>query len=117
MRKIYTYENVQNFIESSDVKLKNKFQNILAYISNEKNELREPYVRHISHSKFKELYEIRLKSSGIMTRVIFSRQNENIILLYAFYKNDKKDTKRALEHSLKLLNDTRENNYKEVLIA
>ena len=117
LRKIYTYQNVQNFIESSDEKLKNKFQNILAYISDEKNELREPYVRHISQNRFKWLYEIRLKTSGTMVRVVFSKQDENIILLYAFYKNDKKDTKRALEHSLRLLNDTRENNYKEVLIA
>lgn len=117
MRKIYTYGNVQNFIESGDEKLKNKFQNILDYISNEKNELREPYVRHISQNRFKGLYEIRLKASGIMARVVFSKQDENIFLLYAFYKNDKKDTKRALEHSLRLLNDARENNYKEVLIA
>lgn len=117
MRKIYTYQNVQNFIESGDEKLKNKFQSILAYISNEKNELREPYVRHISQNRFKGLYEIRLKASGTMARVVFSMQDESIILLYAFYKNDKKDTKRALEHSLKLLNDTRENNFKEVLIA
>ncbi len=117
MRKIYTYRNVQNFIESSDVKLKNKFQNILAHISNEKNCLCEPYVRHISQNRFKRLYEIRLKASGAMARVVFSMQDENIVLLYAFYKNDKKDTKRALEHSLRLLNDLRENNYKEVLIA
>lgn len=117
MRKIYTYQNVKDFIESSDVKLKNKFQEILVYISNEKNELREPYVRHISQNRFKGLYEIRLKASGTMARVVFSMQDENIILLYAFYKNDKKDTKRALELSLKLLNDTRKNNYEEVLIA
>ena len=117
MRKIYTYQNVQNFIESSDVKTKNKFQNILAYISNEKNELREPYVRHISQNRIKGLFEIRLKTSGTMARIVFSKQDENIILLYAFYKNDKKDTKRALEHLLRLLNDTRKNNYKEVLIA
>ena len=117
MRKIYMYQNVKFFLERGDEKLKNKFQNILAYISNEKNRLCEPYVRHISHSKFRELYEIRLKASEMMVRVIFSKQDENIILLYAFYKNDKKDTKRALEHSLKLLNNVRKNNYKEVLIA
>lgn len=111
------YQNVKLFLEGSEVKLKNKFQNILAYISNEKNCLCEPYVRHISQNRFKELYEIRLKASGTMARVVFSMQDENIILLYAFYKNDKKDTKRALEHSLRLLNDTSENNYKEVLIA
>ena len=117
MRKVYTYENVQNFIESSDAKLKNKFKNILAFISNEKNELREPYIRHISQNRFKGLYEIRLKASGTMARVVFLKQDENIILLYAFYKNDKKDTKRALEYSLRLLNDAGKNNYKEVLIA
>lgn len=117
MRKIYTYQNVQNFIESSNVKLKNKFQSVLTYISNEKNRLCEPYIRHISHSKFKELYEIRLKVSGTMARVIFSKQDENIILLYAFYKNDKKDTKRALEHSFRLLNNTRKNDYTEVLVV
>ena len=117
MRKIYTYGNVQNFIERSDVKLKNKFQNILSFISNEKNELGEPYVRHISQNKFKNMYEMRLKASGVMARVVFLKKDENIILLYAFYKNDKKDTKRALEHSLRLLNDAEINNYKEVLIA
>ena len=84
MRKIYMYQNVKFFLESGDEKPKSKFQNILAYISNEKKELREPYVRHISHRKFKELYEIRLKASGTMARVIFSKQDENIILLYAF---------------------------------
>ena len=117
MRKIYTCGNVENFIESSDEKLKNKFQNILSFISNENNRLCEPYVRHISQNRFNGLYEIRLKASGTMSRVVFSKQDENIVLLYAFYKNDKKDTKRALEHSLRLLNDTRKSNYEEVLIA
>ena len=117
MRKIYMCENVKLFLESSDEKLKNKFQNILDYISNEKNRLCEPYVRHISQNRFKDMYEMRIKASGIMARIVFSRQDENIILLYAFYKNDKKDTKRALEHSLKLLNNTRNNNYMEVLVG
>lgn len=110
-------ENVQIFIESGDVKLKNKFQSILSYISNEKNRLCEPYVRHISQNRFKDMYEIRMKASGTMSRIVFSKQDENIILLYAFYKSDKKDTKRALEHSLRLLNDTRKNNYMEVLVV
>ena len=117
MRKIYMYQNVKFFLESSEEKLKNKFQTILAYISNEKNRLCEPYVRHISQNRFKDMYEMRIKASGVMARVVFSKQDENIILLYAFYKNDKKDTKRALEHSLRLLNDTRKNNYLEVLVV
>ena len=111
------YRSVQKFIESSDAKLKNKFQNIISFISDEKNEFREPYVRHISQNRLKDMYEIRLRTSGTMARVVFFKQDETIILLYAFYKNDKKDTKRALEHSLRLLNDKRKNKYKEVLIA
>lgn len=117
MRKIYMCENVKLFLESGDVKLKNKFQIILDYISNEKNRLCEPYVRHISQNRFKDMYEMRIKASGVMARIVFSKQDENIILLYAFYKNDKKDTKRALEHSIRLLNDRRKNNYMEVLVG
>ena len=117
MRKVYMCENVKLFIESSDVKLKNKFQNILNFISNEKNGLCEPYVRHISQNRFRDMYEMRLKASGIMARVVFLKQDEDIVLLYAFYKNDKKDTRRALEHSLRLLNDTRKNNYMEVSVV
>ena len=117
MRKIYSHQNVKVFLESGDEKLKNKFQNILAYISDEKNKLREPYIRHISQNRFKGLYEIRLKASGTMARVVFSKQDENIILLYAFYKNNSKDTKRTLEYALRLLKDVRKSNYKEVLVA
>ena len=117
LRKIYSHQNVKVFLESGDEKLKNKFQNILAYISDEKNKLREPYIRHISQNRFKGLYEIRLKASGTMARVVFSKQDENIILLYAFYKNNSKDTKRTLEYALRLLKDVRKSNYKEVLVA
>ena len=114
MRKIYTYEIVQNFIESSDAKLKNKFKNILAYISYEKNELREPYVRHISQNRFKGLYEVRLKASGTMARVVFLKHNENIILLssnrnqilqrnYSFRKAQNINLDNILSLALKLI--------------
>ena len=85
MRKIYTYQNVQNFIEGGDEKLKNKFQNIFAYISNEKNRLCEPYVRHISQNRFKDMYEMRIKASGVMARVVFSKQDENLATLGASF--------------------------------
>ena len=123
MRKIYAYKNeracpVQCFLEKADVKIINKFQTILTHISNEKNGLCEPYVRHISQNKYKDMYEIRLKMSGIMARIIFSKQEENIILLYAFYKNDKKDTKMALERAFKLSNEvSRNKNLMEVMVV
>lgn len=123
MRKIYAYKKdkdcpVRCFLEKADVKVLNKFQIILNHISNEKNGLCEPYVRHISQNKYRDMYEIRLKVSGVMARIIFLKQEENIILLYAFYKNDKKDTKRALERAFKFSSEMKKNNdFMEVLIA
>lgn len=114
MRKIYIYRggnenDVQRFFEKADEKLQGKFKSILTYISNEKNPLCEPYVKHISISRYRELYEVRMKVSGNMVRVLFVKQGEDILLLYAFYKRSSKDTEKALEVAFKMLNRMREN--------
>ena len=114
MRKIYIYRNgnendVQNFFGKTDEKTQSKFKSILAYISNEKNPLCEPYVKHVSIGKYRELYEIRMKASGNMVRVLFVKQGEDIVLLYAFYKRSGKDTDKALEVAFKMLNKMRDN--------
>ena len=114
MRKIYIYtsgneNDVQCFFKKADEKTQSKFKSILAYISNEKNPLCEPYVKHISIGKYRELYEIRKKVSGNMVRVLFVKQSDDIVLLYAFYKKNGKDTEKALEIAFKKLNRMREN--------
>ncbi len=114
MRKIYIYRNgnekdVHSFFEKANEKLQGKFKSILAYISNEKNPLCEPYVKHISIGRYRELYEIRMKVSGNMVRVLFVKQSDDIVLLYAFYKRNGKDTERALETAFKMLNKIRDN--------
>ncbi len=114
MRKIYIYRNgnendVQKFFEKTDEKTQNKFKSILTYISNEKNSLCEPYVKHISIGRYRELYEIRMKVSGNMVRVLFVKQDTDIVLLYAFYKKSGKDTEKALEVAFRILNGMRDN--------
>ena len=114
MRKIYIYRggnenDVQRFFEKADEKTQSKFKSILTYISNEKNPLCEPYVKHISIGKYRELYEIRMKVSGNMVRVLFVKQGEDIMLLYAFYKKSGKDIEKALEMAFKMLYRMREN--------
>lgn len=114
MRKIYIYRNgngneVQSFFENTDEKTQSKFKSILTYISNEKNPLCEPYVKHISIGRYRKLYEIRMKVSGNMVRVLFVKQGEDIVLLYAFYKRNGKDTEKALEVAYKMLNKMRSN--------
>ena len=115
MRKIYIYRSgnendVQRFFEKADVKTQSKFKSILTYISNEKNPLCEPYVKHISIGRYRELYEIRMKVSGNMVRVLFVKQGEDIVLLYAFYKRSGKDTEKALEAAFKMLSKIKNNN-------
>ena len=109
MRKIYIYKNegargqVDTFIKTSNIKIKKKFDFILKYIADEKNQFKEPYVKHFSIEKYKRLYELRLKATGTMVRIIFYNIDDNIILLNAFIKRDKRDTEQALEHALKLI--------------
>ncbi len=111
MRNIYIYKNESQstrFFENADEKLKQKFKSILTYISNKKNPLCEPYVKHISVGRYRELCEIRMKSSGNMVRVLFAKQDKDIVLLYAFYKRSGKDTEKALEAAFKMLSKMRQ---------
>ena len=123
MRNIYIYKNenesqVANFFEKADKKLKQKFKSILTYISNEKTPLCEPYVKHISVGKYRELYEIRMKVSGNMVRVLFAKQNSDIVLLHAFYKRSGKDTEKALEAAFKIHNKMKEKcEVEKILVA
>jgi len=94
---------VDTFIKASNIKIRKKFDFILRYVADESNQFKEPYVKHFSIEKYKMLYELRLRASGTMVRIIFYNIDENIILLHAFVKRDKRDTEQALEYSLKLI--------------
>lgn len=94
---------VDSFIKTSNIKIRKKFDFILRYIADERNQFKEPYVKHFSIEKYKRLYELRLKAAGTMVRIIFYNIDENVILLNAFIKRDKRDTEQALEHALKLI--------------
>lgn len=108
MRKIYAYINdeespVLDFFGRAGEKTLEKLKFQLSLIKDESNVFKEPYIRHISIAKYSMLYELRFKAAGVMVRVIFYEFNGEVILLYAFYKKDKRDTKRALEISSKIL--------------
>lgn len=94
---------VDAFIKTSNIKIKKKFDFILRYIADERNQFKEPYVKHFSIEKYKRLYELRLKAAGMMVRIIFYNIDDNIILLNAFIKRDKRDTEQALEYALKII--------------
>ncbi len=108
MRKVLAYETngkcpVEDFFKASNKKIQSKFKYQLDYIKDEHNILMEPHIKHFVIERYKQLYELRIKAAGMMVRVIFHERGNEIILLHAFYKRDRKDTEKALETSLKLL--------------
>ena len=102
MRKIFAADNVKDILELADGKTKAKINSVLLYLTDDKNPLREPYVKHISTAKYKELYELRVKASGEMSRVIFTLSKDDIVLLYAFKKKCDRDNEKAFERAFKI---------------
>ena len=64
--------------------------------------LREPHVKHFIIERYRQFYEFRIKVSKKIVRIIFCERDDNIVLLHAFYKHDKRDTEKALENALKV---------------
>lgn len=115
MRKLYAYKKentcpVQKFIDDLNGKIKTKFMFQLSYIMDERSGFVEPYVKHFSMERYRQMYEIRVKAAERMMRIIFYEKNGEIILLHAFYKHDRKDTEKALETAQKILENITDKN-------
>ena len=109
MRKIFLYEKdgvsqVENFFSDTDEKIRSKLNFLIAYITDEKNKFTQPYVKHFSIGKYRLMYELRIKNSNSKVRVVFYEHNDEVVLIYAFYKKDNKDTERYAEIALRMLN-------------
>lgn len=102
MRKTFVTDNVKAFMEQADGKTRAKINSVLLYLTNEKSPLREPYVKHIAMSKYKELYELRVKASKEMSRLMFTLSDDDIVLLYAFKKKCDRDNEKAFERAFKI---------------
>ena len=102
MRKIFLTPNVKAFLEQADDKTRAKINSVLSYLTDNKNPLREPYVKHIAISKYKELYELRVKASKEMSRLLFTLSGDDVVLLYAFKKKCDRDNEKAFERAFKI---------------
>ena len=105
------------FAGNFNEKIKKKMRYVLRYAADERNPLREPHVKHFTIEKYKRLYELRMKASNTMIRIIYFHMDDDIVLLHAFVKRDKRDTEQALEYSLKIIDkiDGDVSNIKEFL--
>lgn len=87
------------FLKHSDDKVKKKFKYQLSMLVMENKILREPHVKHFIIERYRMFYEFRIKVSKKIVRIIFCERDDNIVLLHAFYKHDKRDTEKALENA------------------
>lgn len=91
------------FIDALDGKLKAK---LLWQIFRLRNlpacELKEPHFKHFSLERYSQMYELREKGK-VLIRIVFTVQNEDVILLTSFIKRQPRDTKKALDQSLYIL--------------
>ena len=103
---IYCDENgvspVLEFLKYSDDKIKKKFRYQINMLVSENKILCEPHVKHFIIERYRQFYEFRIKVSKKIVRIIFCERDDNIVLLHAFYKHDKRDTEKALENALKV---------------
>lgn len=97
------------FIDALDGKLKAK---LLWQIFRLRNlsacELKEPHFKHFSLERYSQMYELREKGK-VLIRIVFTVQNEDVILLTSFIKRQPRDTKKALDQSLYILSDIQQN--------
>ena len=78
------------FLKHSDDKVKKKFKYQLSMLVMENKILREPHVKHFIIERYRQFYEFRIKVSKKIVRIIFCERDDNIVLLHAFYKHDKR---------------------------
>lgn len=93
------------FIDALDGKLRAK---LLWQIFRLRNlpacELKEPHFKHFSLERYSQMYELREKGK-VLIRIVFTVQNEDVILLTSFIKRQPRDTMKALDQSLYILSD------------
>ena len=120
MRKVYIYDavesQVEKFFSKADIKIQKKLRFQMEYIKDVRNSFTEPHIKHFTIDRYKELYELRIKAAGTMVRVIFYEDDGDILLLYAFYKHDKRDTQKALDTAIKILSSYKADPVRRVLI-
>ena len=98
-----------DFIDGLDPRLREKILLRLYFLTQlEKPEMKEPHFKRFSIERYRDLWELRVKSK-VLIRIIFCMlPNGDVLLLHGFVKRQKRDTMQALEQSIRILYARRE---------
>lgn len=85
---------VENFLNSLDIKMRNKILMILNVLQEKGNQLREPYSKHLEDG----IFEVRGKVGSDIARVLyFFYYNGKIIVTNGFVKKTQKTPRKEIE--------------------
>jgi phage-related protein len=97
---------VLDFIVSLDAKKQAKIYREIDLLEKFGNELHFPHVRKIEGKKYDVLWELRIKFSSDIFRILYFQYSENkSILLHGFKKKTEKTPPNELEIALNRMND------------
>ena len=89
---------VEDFLDSLNIKMRNKALDSLSILEEFGNKLREPYSKPMGNG----LYELRIRFSGDIVRVFyFFMIGNRIILTNGFVKKDRKTPRLEIEKARK----------------
>lgn len=96
--EFYERENgdipVEKFLNSLDIKMRNKILMILNVLQEKGNQLREPYSKHLEDG----IFEVRGKVRSDISRVLyFFYYNGKIIVTNGFVKKTQKTPRKEIE--------------------
>jgi len=85
-----------DFIDGLDPRLREKILLRLYFLTQlEKPEMKEPHFKRFSIERYRDLWELRVKSK-VLIRIIFcTLPNGDVLLLHGFVKRQKRDTMQA----------------------
>ena len=84
---------VQDFLDNSNVKMRNKMLMLMSVLQEKGNNLREPYSKHIDDG----IFELRCKLGSDISRVLyFFYHKGKIVMTNAFIKKQQKTPKNEI---------------------
>ena len=93
---------VLEYLLSLNPKLRAKAYMEIELLSRHGSALREPYTKPVEGSKYKGLFELRVKFSSDISRIFyFTYQNNTFVLLHGFTKKTAKTPQSELERAMR----------------
>ncbi|MDI6688442.1 MAG: type II toxin-antitoxin system RelE/ParE family toxin [Firmicutes bacterium] len=97
---------VLDYLLTLDAKMRAKAFSEIELLEKHGSQLREPYVKPMKGTRYKGIFELRVKFASDISRIFYFTYHENtFVLLHGFTKKTEKTPQRELERALRYKED------------